>query len=308
MELWVDKYRPKSLDQYVWANAEMRHTVEGWLAQRALPHCLFAGHHGAGKTSLALLLLDLLGIPVIDLLRVNASRVRKVEELQDRIMGFIDAWVSNDTGFKYIFLDEADRLSPYAQDMLRAEIENYEDCRFILTCNEPRKIIGPLHSRLQEIRFTTLNKGQFTERAAEVMFQESVQFDVKTLMTYVDALYPDLRKCLGTLQQNSRDGVLAAPSARPESTIDCLPTVFNLFKTGRHNEARRLLIEQIDPDNYVDVFRQLYANLNALGIPPALQDRALLAIRDALVNHSLVADPEINMAACLAEITIIVNQ
>jgi hypothetical protein len=153
-----------------------------------------------------------------------------------------------------------------------------------------------------------LNKGQFVERAADVLLLEKVHFDVKTLMTYVDALYPDLRKCLGTLQQYSRDGVLSAASSRPESTIDCLPQVFSLFKAGRHIEARRLLIERVNPEDYVDILRQLYLNLDALGIAPALQDRALLAIRDALVNHSLVADPEINVAACIAEIALIVSQ
>jgi DNA polymerase III delta prime subunit len=310
VELWFVTHRPKTLDQYVWADAEMRRIVEGWLDHRALPHCLFSGHHGTGKTSLAFLLLDLLGVPQADRMYVNASRVRKVDELHDRMINFVSAWASpeNDTDIKYIFLDEADRMSPTAQGMLRAEMENYPDTRFILTCNEARKIIPPLHSRLQEIKFATLNKGQFIERAADVLDAEHIRYDVETLMQYVTPLYPDLRKCIGTLQQNSRNGVLASPSTQLEGTADYLPKVFSLFKAGHYGEARRLFIERADPDNYPDVMRQVYLNFDALGIPPALQDRALVAVRDALVNHTLVADPEINMAALFAELCIIITR
>lgn len=306
MELWITKYRPHQLDEYVWRDAEMRGTVEDWLKQGSLPHCLFSGAQGTGKTSMALLLLHLLNIPSADILQINASRERKIEDLQDKIINFLGAWTFNPSGLKYIFLDEADKLSPLVQGMLRAEMETYaNDCRFILTCNFPRQIILPLHSRLQEIKFSTLDETEFALRAADVLIQEGVACDPEVLMTYVQATYPDLRKCLGVLQQNSRNGELNPPVAAIESTQDYLLAVFDLFKKGHYLDGRKLLINKSSPEDYVNIFRFLYQNLALFGSSEDQQIKALLAIRDATLNHNVVADQEINMAACIAELSVI---
>jgi DNA polymerase III delta prime subunit len=305
LEMWILKYRPKNLEQFVWGDPAMRKTVEGWLAAKALPHCLFSGHQGCGKTSLALLLLNILAIPSEDILQINASRIRRVEELQDRMIGFIDAWAFNPTGLKYIFLDESDKLSQTSQGMLRAEMENYPNCRFIMTCNEPRKIIMPLHSRLQEIKFGALDRAEFALRAADVLLQEGVPVEPEILMAYVHRLYPDLRKLLGDLQLNSQDGVLQPISDAVTTTQDYLLKVIDLFMTGKILDARKLLIEQTDPADYPDIFRYFYQHLEVFGATQDQQDKALLAIRDAMVHHSVVADPEINLAALLAELSLI---
>src|ERR1051325_8238500 len=125
LSLWTEKYRPSSLDEYVWRNPAMRQTIEGWLHARATPHVLFSGIQGTGKTSLCLLLLKLLGIPEEDILKVNASRNRTVDALQPKIICFIEGWALNDTGMKYVMLDEADKLSPTVQSMLRGEMETH---------------------------------------------------------------------------------------------------------------------------------------------------------------------------------------
>jgi len=306
-ELWILKYRPRSLEEYVWQDREMRKTIEGWLALGALPHCLLSGHPGSGKTSLVLLLLDLLEIPQEDVLRVNASRERKIEDLQDKIIGFIDAWAFNPSGLKYIFLDEADKLSGLAQGLLRNEMETYENCRFLMTCNEPRKIIPALHSRLQEIKFNTLNKNAFIMRASDVLDREQIRYEPETLLGYVEQLYPDLRKCIGTLQLYCRDGILLSPP-EIETTIDYLPTVIDLFKSGRHLDARRLLINKADPDDYIGIYRSFYQHLDWFGTTEAQQDRALLAICKGMLNHNQAADQEINLAALLAELSLIAKK
>jgi len=303
-ELWITKYRPRTLDQYVWRDPNMRSIVEQWINQKSLPHCLFSGQQGAGKTSLALLLLDLLGISDLDILRINASRERKIDELQDKVINFIDGWAFNPTGLKYVLLDEADKLSQHAQGMLRAEMETYANsCRFILTCNYSRQIIPALHSRLQEVKFHTLDETDFVMRAADVLDQEDVRYQPETLMAYVKATYPDLRKCLGVLQQNSRFGTLLKPSEATES--DYFTDMVSLFKQGRYRDARKLLIERASPDDYGNIFRSLYQNLALFGGTEDQQDKALLAIRDATLNHNVVADQEINMAACLVELAMI---
>jgi DNA polymerase III delta prime subunit len=304
-DLWITKYRPRSIEQYVWRDPDMRSIVEHWLKQQALPHCLFSGEQGTGKTSLALLLLDLLEIPEEDRLRVNASRDRKIEELQDKIINFIDAWTFNPTGLKYVLLDEADKLSQTAQGMLRGELETYaHTCRFILTCNYSRQIIPALHSRLQEIKFSTLDLNDFVMRVADILDQEDVRYEPEVLMGYVNATYPDMRKCLGVLQQNHRFGVLLKPTDEIDNTADHVNAMLNLFRRGEYREGRKLLIDKAAPEEYPGIFRTLYQNLALFG-NETQQAKALLAIRDALLNHTVVADQEINMAACLVELALI---
>ncbi len=306
-ELWIIKHRPHRLDDFVWRDPEMRKMVEDWLTQKALPHCLFSGHHGTGKSSLALLLLDLLEIPDTDRLLINASRERKIEDLQDKIINFLDAWAFNPTGIKYIFLDESDKLSQLAQGMLRNEMESYPDCRFIMTCNEARKIIPPLHSRLQEIKFIALDKDDYTLRAADVLLQEGVNYEPEVLLAYVARIYPDLRKLLGTLQQHSRDGVLLPPSEAVEGTQDYLPRVVELFSKGKYLDGRKLLIALADPDGYLDIFRYFYQHLALFGPTQVQQNKALIAIRDAMLHHAVVADQEINLSALIAELSLIAD-
>lgn len=306
MELWITKHRPHTLDQYVWRDQEMRQTVEDWISERSLPHVLFSGQQGSGKTSLALLLLDLLAIPPEDVLKINASRERKIDALQDKIINFLGSWTFNDTGLKYIFFDEADKLSQHAQGMLRNEMETYaNDCRFIMTCNFPRQIIPPLHSRLQEIRFSSLNMEEFALRAADVLVLEGVAYDAEVLMAYVNDTYPDLRKCLGMLQLNSRDGELMPAKDTAEGTKDHVLDCVKLFKRGRYTDGRKMLIQQATPEEYPDIFRTLYQNLDLFGETETKQTKALLAIRDAARDHPVVADQEINMAALLCELAMI---
>jgi len=304
-EMWIIKYRPRTLDEYVWSDQSVRRTVENWLSEKALPHCLFSGHQGCGKTSLALLLLDLLEIPPEDTLRINASRIRKVEDVQENVINFLDAWAFNPTGIKYILLDEADRLSQHSQGLLRAEMENYPNCRFIMTCNEPRKIAAALHSRMQEIRFMTLNRKEFALRTADILIQEEVRYEPEVLIEYIERFYPDLRKCIGTLQQNSRDSQLLPLGDDIDDTKDYLPDVIKLFLSGRYRDARERLIAKAAPEDYMHIYRFLYQNLNLFGLNDMQQDRALIVIRDAIFKHDAMADQEINIAACFAELSLI---
>jgi DNA polymerase III delta prime subunit len=206
--------------------------------------------------------------------------------------------------FKVVLLDEADYLSPNAQAALRGVMESYsESARFILTCNYPHKIIPALHSRCQGFHIEKVDHTEFTARAATVLVTEGVEFDLDTLDSYVKATYPDLRKCLNLLQMNSVDAKLKAPSETGSGTADYKLAMVDLFKHGKIREARKLLCEQARPEEMEEIFRWLYDNLAMWSATEEGQDEAILVIRKAVVNAPLVADQEINLAACLVELS-----
>lgn len=304
IEIWAEKYRPKTMDEYVWRDPQMRLKVEEWLAEGGLPHLLLSGVSGTGKTSLLLLLMKLLEIPHEDLMKINASRERGIEALQDKIIGFINAWTLNKTGLKYILLDEADRLSPLAQGMLRNEMETYANtCRFLMTCNYPNKIIPALHGRMQEIKFSKLDESDFINRAADVLFAEKVTFEPEILVGYYNKTYPDLRKCIGLIQQNTIDHTLT-PIREDEGAVqDYLIQAIDLFRDGKFLEGRKLIIGQADADEYNSIYRFFYENLDMFGETEGQQNDALLIIRKAIVYDGTVADREINLAAAMCELT-----
>ena len=147
-DLWVEKYRPKEVKDYVFRDKAQKDQVNGWVKDKSIPHLLFSGHAGIGKTTLAKVLLNELEVNEYDVLEINASRTNSVEDVRDKIVNFVQMIPFGD--FKVVLLDEADYLSPNAQAALRGVMEEYHNtARFILTCNYPNRIIPALHSRCQ---------------------------------------------------------------------------------------------------------------------------------------------------------------
>ncbi len=300
-QLWVEAYRPKDVDGYVFRDEAQREQVKQWIKEGSIPHLLFSGAAGIGKTTLAKILINQLGIDEYDVLEINASRENNVDTVRDRITNFVQTIPFG--SFKVVLLDEADYLSPNAQAALRGVMESYsESARFILTCNYPHKIIPALHSRCQGFHIEKVDHTEFTARAATVLVTEGVEFDLDTLDTYVKSTYPDLRKCLNLLQMNSVDLKLKAPSETNSGTADYKLAMVDLFKNGKIREARKLLCEQARPEEMEEIFRWLYDNLNMWSSTEEGQDEAILVIRKAVVNAPMVADQEINLAACLVEL------
>jgi len=300
-ELWTEKYRPKTVSEYVFRDESQRKLVMSWIKDKSIPHLLLSGSPGIGKTTLSKMLLNEIGIPDFDVLEVNASRETGIDFIRETIVPFISMIPFGP--FKVVILDEADRLSQQGQDSLKGIIEEYSShARFILTCNTPSRILPPLHSRLQQQHFSAIDQTEFTARAATILMSEEIEFDLDTLDSYVKAVYPDLRKCLNLLQQNSADGNLVQPNTVDSGIADYRVDMVNLFKTGKIKEARLLLCNRARPDEMESIYRWMYDNLDLFGKDDETKDQALLIIKQGLVDHSIIADAEINLAATLVKL------
>jgi len=303
-ELWTEKYRPNTTNDYVFRDSDQKRQVRGWIASGAMPHLLFSGSPGVGKTTLAKLLLHELDVNDLDVLEINASNENNIDTIRNKITNFASTMPFGD--MKYVLLDEADYITPNGQAALRGVMEMYHtSCRFLLTCNYPQRIIPALHSRCQGFHIEKLDVTEFTARIATIAVTEGVDLDLDTLDTYVQATYPDLRKCINLVQQNVVDGKLQSPQAGDESTSDWMLEAIALFKSNKFKEARTLVVNKARPEEYDDIFRFMYRNLELWGETDMQQDQALIVIRDGMVKSVACADPEINLSATFVELGMI---
>ena len=296
-ELWVEKYRPNTLDGYVFKDDQQKGQIENWIKDGSIPHLLFSGNAGVGKTTLAKILINKLDIQDTDVLYVNGSKEGRKVEWIDKLIGFCSTMPFGE--FKVVLVDEADYMNVNSvQPALRNLMEEYSSSvRFILTCNYPNKIIPPLHSRCQRLHIEKTDLTEFTARVATILVEEQIEFDLDTLDTYVKGTYPDLRKCINNLQMNSLDGKLIIADTTDDSS-DYRVEMVQLFKAGKISEARKLVCKQASPEEMDDIYRWLYDNVEVFG-DEAKQDKAVLIIKQGLVDHTLVSDPEINLAATM---------
>ena len=258
-ELWVEKYRPKTVDGYVFRDEHQKSQVKQWIKEGT------------------------------------------VEDVRDKIVNFVQMIPFG--AFKVVLLDEADYLSPNAQAALRGVMEEYHTTsRFILTCNYPNRIIPALHSRCQGFHIERIDQTEFTARVAQILIDEGITPDLDVLDTYVKATYPDLRKCINMVQMNSVDGKLVEPQKSDTGDADYKLEMVELFKKGEISKARKLVCSQARPDEIEDIYKWLYDNIDLFG-DEAKQESAILIIKQGLVDHTLVADPEINLAATLIRLS-----
>jgi replication factor C small subunit len=300
-KLSFEKYRPKTLHEYVWRDDEQKKQVQTWIKEKSIPHLLLSGTPGIGKTTMAKMLINEIGIEDYDVLEINASRERGLDLMKEKITNFVSMIAFGP--FRVVLLDEADRLTPFAQDALKGVMEEYSNfSRFILTCNTQSMIVPAIHSRCQQFHFTRLDPVEFTARAATILVNEEIDFELDVLDTYVKTTYPDLRKCINLLQQNSRDSKLHTPNQNDTGTLEWKFDMVELFKAGKITEARKMICGKVQADEIIEIYRWLYNNLGIFGSEDN-QDKAILIIKQGLVDHPICADPEINLSATLIRLS-----
>jgi len=296
-QLWVEKYRPNTIEGYVFRDTAHKEQIQGWIKSGSIPHLLLSGSAGIGKTTVAKILINELDVQSTDVLVANGSKEGRKIDWVDKLIVFCQTMPFGE--FKVVLIDEADYMNIQSvQPALRNLMEEYStSVRFILTCNYPNKIMPAIHSRCQHLHFEKIDQTEYTARVAEILISEGVEFDLDTLDSYVKAYYPDLRKCINTVQLNSQNAILISPSA-DNASKDYKLEMVDLFKAGKIQEARKLVCGQIQPEEVDDIFRWLYDNIELFGNEEQ-QEQAILIIKQGLVDHALVADPEINLAAVL---------
>lgn len=301
--LWTEKYRPKTIDEYVFHDQQQRAAFLKFIEEKTIPHLLLSGVQGSGKTTIAQVITRAMELDDTDVLVINASDERGIDTFRDTVKNFASSISLG--AFKIIHLEEADMLTPPAQAALKRFMEEvHETVRFILTCNHENKIIAPIKSRCQHFHFKAGDKNDIAEYLIGILASERVRFDLSLLDKYIAYGYPDIRKIVNMLQQNSIDGALQPPHVEG-SEGDYKFKLIDFIERGKWNDARKMLCTSVSNDEWEDVYRFLYENVNRA--PRFANDKdkweeAILIIAEHLYKHSIVGDPEINAAAMLIRI------
>lgn len=306
-QLWTEKYRPAGVNGYVVKDQKQKKQIDQWIAQGALPHMLLSGAPGTGKSTLVKVLLNELKIDPFDILEVNASKDNGVDFIRETITKFSETMGYGD--MRYIFLDEADGLSPAAQGVLRGTMEKYANSvRFLLTCNYPHKVIPAIKSRCEtgRMHIEKLDTSEFYMRLVDVLDQENVEIDPDALETIVKSTYPDLRRGISMIQANSFGGKLQLPDEGTEVVADYKLDMIALFRSKKYTEARKLICAQVQQEEYEEMYRFMYQNVDVWADGDInKEDRAILVIRDGLVKDTSCGDREICLSATLIELEMV---
>jgi DNA polymerase III delta prime subunit len=289
-----EKHRPTTLDKYV-GNENLKQTIQKFLDQNDIVNMLLYGGAGVGKTTLAKLIVQNLDC---ESLIINASDERGIEAIRDKVQGF--ASVASFKPLKVVILDEADFLTIQAQASLRNIIETFSrTTRFIMTCNFVERIIDPLQSRCQVLKIVPPTKKDVARHLAYILKEESIEFEIQDLVPLVNQYYPDLRKCINTIQLNSQEGKLKLEQSVLVSS-SYIDAVINELK----GKANFITIRQIIADSNVEDFDELFRLLfeRASEYMPGKEGTVAILINDHQYKANFRIDKEINVCSLISNL------
>ena len=292
-DLWTEAFRPHTLEGYI-GNEALIGKANIWIQNGELPHLLFYGTAGTGKTTLAKILANAVDSQVM---YINASDENSVDVVRDKISRF-----ASSVGFKHwkiIILDEFDFMSSNAQAALRNLMETYsKTTRFILTCNYVEKIIDPIQSRCQTFAITPPNKTDVAKRLVQVLEQNKVEYDIKDIAAIINASYPDIRRAINAAQSFVVNGKLQLDKT---STIQAnyMTEVLSILQDPKNKKDVFTRIRQVIADSKVRDFTTLYTFLydNLDEFATGHVGAVILIIAEAQFKDASVVDKEINIMA-----------
>ena len=285
--LFVEKYRPSSLENYV-GNEHLKTTISRYLEQNDIQNLIFYGQAGGGKTTLAKLIVGNLDC---DYLYINASDERGIETIRDKVSGFES--VASFKPLKVVILDEADFLTIQAQASLRNVIETFSrTTRFIMTCNFVERIIDPLQSRCQVIKIVPPSKGEVAKHLTWILEKESISYTLDDIKIIVNQYYPDLRKCINTIQLNSKDSTLKLDNSILVSSNYIDKVIDELKKSKPYFNNIRQTIADSNVEDFDELFKALYER--ASEFLPNKEGTVAMLVNDHQYKANFRIDKEIN--------------
>lgn len=302
--LWVEKYRPDVLDDYV-CDDHLKNILKDFIFKKDVPHLLLHGNAGTGKTTLAKIITK--NIPC-DVMYVNASDNTGVDFVRDKIRPFASSMGFYD--LKIVILDESDYMSTASQASLRNLMETYsKSTRFILTCNYVEKIISPLISRCQSFQIEPPAKKDVALYSKNILDKETIKYELSELKTVVDSFYPDIRKIVNFLQQSSTNGTLKLVKMQSAS-FDLKNKLIDLLKSAKTNGKSfneiRQLINDAGTRNFEELYTELYSRIDEYAV--GKETLIIIEIAEYVYQSSMVVDKEITFMACVAKIIKSINK
>jgi replication factor C small subunit len=293
--LLVEKYRSKDLDEYV-GNEHIKKTITQYLGQNDIQNLIFYGPAGTGKTTLAKLIVNNLNC---DYLYINASDERGIETIRDKVSGF--ASTASFKSLKVVILDEADFLTIQAQASLRNVIETFSrTTRFIMTCNYVERIIDPLQSRCQVLKVIPPSKKEVAVHLASVMATEGTTYEIEDLKIIVNQYYPDLRKCLNTIQLSTQNQKLVIDKSVLVSSNYMTSILKELSNAKPKWREIRQIIANANVSDFEELYRYLYDNANVYA--SGREGMVAIYINEYSYQSNFRIDKEINCMALIQKL------
>ena len=302
--LWVEKYRPIKLDDYV-GNEHLKEKVSGYIESEDVPHLLLFGRAGTGKTTLAKLIVKSIEC---DYMIINASDENNVDTVRNKVKNFASS--QGFKKYKIIILDEFDYMTPNAQAILRNLMETFsKHCRFILTCNYVEKIIDPIQSRCQTFQIVPPSKKEVAVQLDKILKSEDIKYDVKDLVPIIDSSYPDIRKIINTCQLNSVKGVLKL-SKNDLLDSDFKTKILDILKASDDSRNKYMKIRQTVADSKVQDFTEMYSLLydKVDEYASGKVSGVILVLAEGQHRDALAVDKEIPFMATILNILSTINK